>query len=224
MSLAAALLALTASTQDFAFGETRIPVTLQDGPASERARPALTIVQRFSVPDGDLGPGVDYEDLFDFGYGFGIEFDYLMPAGLGWSYGPYFGLGWDWFQGQREDVNGTDIEAETASVFNFMAGIKGMIMIDPQFYLELRLGVGMSHFMSTDGELVGSNTTFELLDSSTEIAIETGFRAGFNLGKLMKLDFGAGVRFRGSAEEGDIPLDPGTMAQYFLDIGVGFRF
>lgn len=223
MSLCFAL-ALLAPAQDFGFGETRLPVTLQEDHAAGPPRPALTIVQRFSVPDGDLGAGVDYEDLFDLGYGFGIEFDYLMPAGLGWRYGPYLGIGWDWFQGQREDVGGTEYDAETLTVFNVMAGLKAAVMVDETFYIEMRIGIGMSHILATDAEIVGSGTTVELLDASTEIGGEVGFRAGFNLGKLMKLDFGAGARARGSAEEGDVALDPGTMVQYFFDIGVGFRF
>lgn len=224
VALAFLLAAPALSAQDFGLREARIPVTLQEDPGAGPPRPALTIVQRFSVPDGELGPGLDYEDLFDAGYGFGVEFDYLMPAGLGWRYGPYIGIGWDWFQGQREDIGGTEYEAETATIFNVMAGIKAAIMIDQSFYLEMRLGIGMSHFLSTDAEVVGTGTTVELLDSSTEIGGEIGLRAGFNLGKLMKIDFGAGARARGSAEEGSVPLDPGTMIQYFFDLGVGFRF
>jgi hypothetical protein len=223
IALAFLLAAPAAWAQDVAFRETRIPVTLQEDPGAGPPRPALTIVQRFGVPDGDLGP-VNYEDLFDFGYGFAVEFDYLMPAGLGWRYGPYFNLGTDWFQGQREFVGGTEYDAETAAIFSLIAGIKGAVMIDENFYLELRLGVGLSHFFSTDAEIVGTGTSVELLDASTEIGGEIGLRAGFNLGKLMKLDFGAGARARGSAEEGDVALDPSTMLQYFFDIGVGFRF
>ena len=205
-----------------AFGD--LPVSLQEDLPDERTRVALTIVQRFSVPDGDLGSGADYEDFFDFGYGLGVEVDYLMPAGLGWSYGPYLSVGWDWFTGQEETVQEIRLEADPLAIFSVLVGLKGMVDVDPRFHVETRLGVGFSHFLSTDAELVGTGTTLEFLDASTEIAGETGVRAVFHLGKLMKLDFGAGLRVRGSAEEGEVPLNPKTMLQYMLDVGVGFRF
>jgi len=205
-------------------GETRLPVSLQEELPDDRSRVTMTIVQRFSVPDGDLGSGVDYEDFFDFGYGLGVEVDYLMPAGLGWRTGPYLSVGWDWFTGQEETVQGVRLEADPLAIFSVLVGFKGMLDVDPRFHLELRLGVGFSHFLPTDAEVVGTGTTVELLDASTELAGEAGLRAVFYLGKLMKLDFGGAVRMRGSAEEGEVPLNPDTMLQYVLDIGVGFRF
>jgi hypothetical protein len=205
-----------------AAGDGRLPVSLQD---DDDPRVSLTLVQRFSVLDGDLGGGADYEDFFDVGYGLGLEIDYLMPSGMGWSHGPYFSVGAEWFTGQEESVGGVRYEADPLTIFNVLAGFKGMARIDPRFLLELRLGVGLSHLFSTDAEAVATGTTFEFLDASTEIAGETGLRAVFELGGRVKLDFGAGLRLRGSAEEGDVAdLNPGTLLQYFLNLGLGLRF
>ena len=121
-------------------------------------------------------------------------------------------------------MGGVRLEADPLVIFNVLIGFKGMARIDPRFLIETRLGVGFSHLFSTDAEVAGTGETVELLDASTEIAGEAGLRAVFELGKLVKLDVGAGLRMRGSAEDGDVPLSPGTMLQYVLDVGVGFRF
>ena len=221
MNAVAALFILLAA-QDVPLGEARIPLRLGDDQAGE-PRPTLTIVQRFSVPDGGLGSGTDYEDFFDLGYGLGVEFDYLLDSGMNWRWGPFFSIGFDVFDGQKETVNGVDLEAEGLTLFNVLVGLKGLYQVDKTLFLELHGGVGFTHFSSTDADVPGG-ASVELLQASTEIAALFGMRTGFNLGKLMKIDFGGGLCVRGSAEEGEVPLNPHTMIQYFIDLGVGFRF
>jgi hypothetical protein len=222
MNAVAALFILLAA-QDVPLGEARLPVRLGDDQAGE-PRPTLTIVQRFSVPDGGLGGGADYEDFFDLGYGLSVEFDYLLDAGMNWRWGPYFSLGWDFFDGQEETINGVELDAESLKLFNVLVGLKGLYQVDKTLFLELHGGVGFTHFLSTDADLSAGGGSVELLEASTEIAALFGMRTGFNLGKLMKIDFGAGVCVRGSAEEGEVPVNPHSMIQYFIDLGVGFRF
>ncbi|HEX7897141.1 MAG TPA: autotransporter outer membrane beta-barrel domain-containing protein [Planctomycetota bacterium] len=202
--------------------DERLPLALQD---DEEPRVSLSLVQRFGVLDGDLGGGAGYEDFFDAGYGIGLEVDYLMPSGMGWSYGPYFSVGGEFFTGQEETVGGVRFEADSLKIFNVLAGFKGIARIDRRFLLEPRLGVGLSHIFSTDAEEAATGASFDFLDASTEIAAESGLRAVFELGGSCKLDFGAGLRLRGSAEEGEVPqVNPGTMVQYFLELGLGLRF
>jgi hypothetical protein len=99
-----------------------------------------------------------------------------------------------------------------------------VVRVDPAFLIEARLGVGFSHFFSTDASIAGG-PDLELFDASTEIAGEAGFRAVFEPGSGIRLSFGAGARLRGGAEEGqDAPVDTGTMAEYALDLGLGLSF
>lgn len=202
-------------------GESRLPVSLQDG---ERSRASLSVLARFAVPDGDLGDG-DYDDVWDLGIGIGVELDYLVKADPAWSFGPYAGVDVERFAGQEETVGGARLDADDLTILNVMFGLKGAARVDPAFLLESRLGVGFSHFFSTDGEIDGG-ASIELLGASTEIAGETGLRAVFTPGSALKLVFGGGVRLRGSAEEGEdaSPLDPGSMLEYVLELGVGLRF
>lgn len=194
--------------------------------ADDPDKVGLTLVQRFSAPDGDLGgAGGDYGDFLDAGYGLSVEADYLLSDGSsGWRFGPYLSMGWDWFGGKEDRLQGVLLEADTTTVFSSLIGVKGAYQVDRRLFLELRGGVGLSHWRSTDAELPGGLASVELFESTTTICAEGGFRAGFLLGKLLLLDFGAGLRVRGGPEEGDVDLSPGTMIQYFMDVGFGFRF
>lgn len=182
-------------------------------------RGSVSIVQRLAVPDGG-----DYEDLFDLAYGAGLEADYLVSAAPGWGFGPYAGIDVLRYSGERESVNGVELEADDLTILNLLFGIKSVNRIDPAFLIEARLGVGFSHFFSTDAS-ISAGPDIELFDASTEIAGEAGVRAVFEPGSRVRLTFGAGARLRGGAEEGrDAPVRPGTMAEYLLELGIGLRF
>lgn len=192
-----------------------LPRSLQD----EFPRGSVSLVQRFAVPDGG-----DYEDVFDLGLGVGLELDYVVPAGTGWGFGPYAGVDVLRFSGEEENFDGVVVDADDLTILNALFGIKSVVRIDAAFLIEARLGVGFSHFFSTDASIEGG-PDIELLDASTEIAGEAGFRAVFEPGGGIRLSFGAGARLRGGAEEGrDAPIHPGTMAEYVLDLGVGISF
>lgn len=189
----------------------------------ERTRGSLSFVQRLSVPDGELSGG-GYDDVFDLGYGVGLEFDYLLPATADWSFGPYAGFDVERFTGQEETIDGLRLEADDLTILNILFGVKSVSRLDPLLSLEGRLGVGFSHFFSTDAEIAGG-PSIEFFEASTEIAAETGFRAVFEPGSAIRFSLGAGVRLRGSAEEGeDAPLNPGTMIDYVLELAIGVRF
>lgn len=204
-----------------AAGEARLPRSLQVDP--ERSGASLALITRFGVPDGDLGAG-DYDDVFDLGIGLGLELDYLMDADLGWSFGPYAGVDVERFDGQEETVGGARLDVDDLTILNVLFGLKGALRVDPAFLLELRLGVGFSRFFSVDAELEGG-PSIDFFDASTEIAGETGLRAVFSPGPALKLEFGGGFRLRGSAEEGEgAPLNPGSMLEYVLELGIGLSF
>lgn len=200
-------------------GDGRLPLSLDDEPS----RGSAALVLRFGVPDGDLGP-VDYDDLFDLGLGVGLELDYLIDADLGWSFGPYVGVDAEWFSGQEESVGPFRVDADDLVILNALVGFKGAVRVDPALRLELRVGVGLSHFFSTEGDVEGG-PSIDLLDASTEIAGETGLRAVFEPRSALTFEFGGAFRLRGSAEEGeDAPLDADSMLEYVLELGVGCRF
>jgi hypothetical protein len=76
-------------------------------------RASVSLIQRFAVPDGG-----DYEDVFDLGYGLGVEMDYVVSAGTGWGFGPYAGIDVLRFSGEKETVQGVVLEADDLTILN----------------------------------------------------------------------------------------------------------
>ena len=196
------------------------------------ASASIALVGRVSFPDDSdvTSDGVTWADLFDPGFGFSLEGDFLVRVVHDGSVGGYVSVGWDSFSGVRNtDSFGDSAEPDVMNMMTILAGAKSMGWFDPLFFWEGRIGLGMVHYDTVKAGFVLGGTPFdnqEFFRASNRLAFELGGRIGFGT-EHVTADLGMGFRVLGAPARGrDVTnlIDPDPLTTFMIELGLRIGF
>ena len=187
----------------------------------------LSVHGRALWPQGGdaVGDSFEWEDMFDTGWGFGIQFAQLwgrQPSG-----GVYLAFEWETYEGEEGvDLTGDRFEPDEMSIASLMLGAVGRTRLAEGFLADIRLGGGVSYFYDeVMADAVLSNVEFpdlELYKKSVAFVGELGLR--LHLGPVF---LGTGVVFRGPPDKGTdftSVLSPEIQTPVYAELGLALRF
>ena len=190
---------------------------------------SISIQGRLSVPLGTLKvSGIDenYVDAFNGGLGVQGEGSLLFPLGRKWHIGPYLALGWDSYGGTTDRVSGDKLRPEELELMTFLVGPRALLQMGRHTQMDLHMAFGPAHYSKVDGTFTpGGGVPQEgvVLKSSTRLAFDLGIR--FNaVSDTAFFDVGFDFRTQGEPAGGNLPVNPGALFSFGLELGAGVHF
>jgi hypothetical protein len=194
---------------------------------------SLAVLGRLSLPGSDhidRSGFLTYDDLFETGYGLSVEANLLFRLDPYWRLGGYLSLGWDQFGGSRSvDDFGDTVEPDRMTIYTVLVGIKSRAYFGPGFFGDAYLGLGIARYNAVDATFVLSGIPYpdqELFHASTRFALDLGGRIGWGT-EHVAATLGLGLRFMdgpGRGKDVTSEIDPESMVNFILDLGIQFTF
>jgi outer membrane autotransporter protein len=198
-------------------------------PTDDRKDPRVSIVLHAKASslsgEVDSGLGVDYDDLFETGFGLELEGAYLFTVGK-WSIGPYLALGWETYDGDRfTDALGDTLETESLDLLSVVAGFEAIVHFAQGLFLNLHIGFGAADYSAVEGTVTisGIPMSVDVFESTTAFAFALGARFGYQVDRFM-FDLGLGVRSQGAPDAADLDLSSSAAVALIAEVGVGVSF
>jgi hypothetical protein len=230
VAIVVAATASRASAQEvrgMSLGDSEIPLFQSVEPGGLMT--SISIQGRVSVPLGTLkisGIDEDYVDAFNGGLGVQGEGSLLFPVGRRWHIGPYLALGWDSYGGTTDRVSGDKLKPDRLELTTFLVGPRALLQMGSHTQLDLHMAFGAAHYSSVDATFTPSGGVPQegvILRSSTRWAYDLGIR--FNVvSNHVFFDVGFDFRTQGTPANGDLPVDPGALFSFGLELGLGVQF
>ncbi len=199
-----------------------------------RLRATLALYGRIDFPGAtDIDSnGNTYADIFDLGYGVGLELSLLGGIGPHFAMGPYISVGWDRF------VGSSNVDVSPVETFSFndmdvttvVVGGKIVERVAPFFFWEGYMGVGFVHYGQltyTDEFGPPPNTGLQFFRPINRGLFDIGGRACWGT-PYMTFDLGLDFRFMGATAPGrDVNptvVDPDFFFTFTVELGLSLRF
>lgn len=143
----------------------------------------------------------DYDDIFQEGAGFRVEFTGLAKAADAWV-GGYIAAGLDVWDGDSASSGGLTVEPEEMSVFSAVLGARGQLSLGDTILLGATAGFGAVRYADVDAKVGGVDGV--LFKRTTEFMVEVGVRLTIKAGPIL-LEGGVDFRHMEGPRDGDFP-------------------
>jgi hypothetical protein len=179
----------------------------------------LTLGIRIPFLGGDItdeGVGEKWTDFFkSAGFGLSMRGAYLWSTSPAFAIGPYVGLSFDWFSGERQffddGVDSFSIEADTLFMMRSTVGVVLRENLGRRIMLEQYIGIGFALYSGTDATFDDGtfSTSVGFIESSMSFVFELGFKFAVVVSRRVDLGFSLAFELNGPPDVGS-EIDDGS--------------
>ncbi|MBI2931025.1 MAG: hypothetical protein HYY16_05190 [Planctomycetes bacterium] len=185
---------------------------------------SVTVWARAAGLKGTAAGDFDYPDLFNPGFGVGMEIAQFWSWEPGQTMSYFIGGGFMFYDGdEKKDFVGDTLSPDRLLTGTVLAGVRAQVGSLQEWHMDGYLGAGVILYEEVEADAIISGvprTGLEMFARSANMAGEGGLRFGYG-----PLTVGGGVGYAGPPKDGsDLAVEPDPLITYFGEVALNLSF